>query len=241
MYPGGRIELHATVADSIVEFRVKDKGMGIEATEVPKLFTLFSRIGNEGSQAQGGLGIGLALVRQLVTLHDGTVSVTSDGLDQGSEFIVRLPLSAGAVAVPDSDSVQELAADGQASLRRVLIADDNIDALETLAMSFELAGYSVRKAPDGMRAFHEASAWHPHFIMLDIGMPLMDGYEVARRIRAETWGKSPTLVAISGWGQVEDRERALDAGFDAHFAKPVSFDTLLQIVTAAPSAAAQRA
>ncbi|MEY4641480.1 MAG: hypothetical protein RLZZ227_1474, partial [Pseudomonadota bacterium] len=224
-----------------VEFRVRDRGIGIEPAELPKLFTLFSRIGNEGSQTQGGLGIGLALVRQLVTLHGGTVSVVSGGLDQGSEFIVRLPLSRVQLATPDADVVRELAPDANAALRRILIADDNVDALETLAMSFELAGYAVRKCADGLEAVQQAATWRPHFMLLDIGMPQLDGYEVARTIRAESWGASPTLVAISGWGQIEDRERALDAGFDAHFAKPVSFDTLLEIVTTPPSATARRA
>lgn len=114
---------------------------------------------------------------------------------------------------------------------RVLVADDNIDALDSLAMMLELAGYAVRKCLNGVQAVQDALDWRPHFMLLDIGMPLLDGYEVARRIRAATWDEVPTLVAISGWSQPQDRERALAAGFDTHCAKPVSFDSLLQILS----------
>jgi signal transduction histidine kinase len=241
MHQGGRIQLSIQVEGGFVEFRVKDQGIGIEAAAVPKLFSLFSRVNKDESFTQSGLGIGLALVRQLVLLHGGTVSVVSQGLQQGSEFMVRLPLSQATLIAPAGEVAQGELRDVNAALRRVLIADDNIDALDSLAMTFELAGYKVRTAPDGMQAVKEAQAWQPHIILLDIGMPLLDGYEVARRIRAEPWGAEPILVAISGWSQPQDRERALAAGFDAHFAKPVSFETLLEIVKTPPLATARRA
>ncbi|MGV3590466.1 MAG: ATP-binding protein, partial [Gammaproteobacteria bacterium] len=238
MNPGGCIRMETRIDGNAVVFRIRDEGIGIDSSAIPKLFTLFSRIGNEGSLTQGGLGIGLALVRQLVTLHGGTVSVESEGLQRGSVFTVRLPLSqkapSQAIALDDAP-----VADASASGLRILIADDNIDALDTLAMMFDVAGYKVRKAVDGIQACKEAAAWQPHFMLLDIGMPLMNGYDVARTVRAESWGETPTLIAISGWGQPQDRERAFAAGFDAHFAKPVSFDTLIELIKAPPPAAAR--
>ncbi|MDY6984754.1 MAG: ATP-binding protein, partial [Pseudomonadota bacterium] len=235
MNPGGSIRMDTLVDSGSVEFRIRDQGIGLDSEAIPKLFTLFSRIGNEGSLTQGGLGIGLALVRQLVSLHGGTVSVESEGLQRGSLFTVRLPRSQ--LAPPPALPVETPTPDADAAGLRILIADDNIDALDTLAMMFEVAGYKVRKAVDGMQACKEAAAWRPHFMLLDIGMPMMNGYDVARTVRAEPWGEAPTLIAISGWGQPQDRERAFAAGFDAHFAKPVSFDTLIELMKAPPAAA----
>lgn len=234
MNQGGHIQLVVQVQPTCVEFRVKDQGIGIAPAAVPKLFSLFSRINNDDGQAQGGMGIGLALVRQLVDLHGGTVSLTSEGLNRGSEFVVRLPRSNSASVTPVLDVIPVDSGNTNAATLRVLIADDNVDALDSLAMMLELAGYAVRKSLDGMQAVQEAQNWRPHFMLLDIGMPMLDGYEVARRIRAEPWGGDPTLVAISGWSQPHDRERALAAGFNTHFAKPVSFDALLQVLTSMP-------
>src|SRR5690606_27155273 len=197
--PGGCIRMETLVDSGSVEFRIRDEGIGLDSEAIPKLFTLFSRIGNEGSLTQGGLGIGLALVRQLVSLHGGTVSVESEGLQRGSLFTVRLPRSE-LMPVPTA-IVDAPVPDADAAGLRILIADDNIDALDTLAMMFEVAGYKVRKAADGMQACKEAAAWQPHFMLLDIGMPMMNGYDVARTVRAEPWGETPTLIAISGWGQ----------------------------------------
>jgi signal transduction histidine kinase len=237
MNPGGCIRMETLVDGSAVEFRIRDQGIGLSSEAIPKLFTLFSRIGNEGSLTQGGLGIGLALVRQLVSLHGGTVSVESEGLQRGSLFTVRLPRSQLAPQLAEGDSLPASGVDSDGL--RILIADDNVDALDTLAMLFEVAGYTVRKAADGVQACKEAAAWQPHFMLLDIGMPMMNGYDVARTVRAEPWGETPTLIAISGWGQPQDRERAFAAGFDAHFAKPVSFDSLIELMKAPPPAAAR--
>lgn len=241
MNKGGNIQLRMQIDDRFVEFSVKDRGIGIDPGAVPKLFSLFSRINTGDSLSQSGMGIGLALVRQLVDLHGGSVRVISAGLNQGSEFIVRLPLSQAESATPAVEPGTGKLQDGDAASHRVLIADDNVDALDSLATTFELAGYEVRKATDGIQAVKQAAAWHPDYVLLDIGMPGYDGYEVARRIRAESWGSEPKLVAISGWSQPQDRERALAAGFDMHFAKPVSFDALIEALAKPESKQARRA
>jgi len=234
MHPKGHIQLKARLNGNWVEFIVKDDGIGIAPDALPRLFSLFSRISNSEDLTQGGLGIGLALVRQLVELHGGTVDVASEGLNKGCAFTVRLPLSQALPDVAATDVGKGEHVD--AAQKQVLIADDNIDARDTLSTLFELEGYEVRKASDGQEAFQEAEAWRPRCVLLDLGMPVMDGYEVARRIRAEPWGKDLVLVAISGRSQPRDRDHAFASGFDRHFAKPVDFDSLLQALTGMPDA-----
>ena len=234
MHPKGHIQLQARLNGNWAEFIVKDDGIGIAPDALPRLFSLFSRISNSEDLTQGGLGIGLALVRQLVELHGGTVDVASEGLNKGCAFTVRLPLSQALPDVAATDVGKGEHVD--AAQKQVLIADDNIDARDTLSTLFELEGYEVRKASDGQEAFQEAEAWRPRCVLLDLGMPVMDGYEVARRIRAEPWGKDLVLVAISGRSQPRDRDHAFASGFDRHFAKPVDFDSLLQALTGMPDA-----
>jgi signal transduction histidine kinase len=230
MAPGGRIQLTALADESAVAIRVKDQGIGIDAESLPKLFSLFSRIRDTEDATRSGLGIGLALARQLVELHGGAVSVTSDGVNRGSEFTIRLPLATpGSVRYDASEG--SAGQESQIMPRRVLVADDNLDALNSLAMLIELAGHEVRKAADGREALALAEQWRPDLALLDIGMPMLDGYEVVRRIRAESWGASMQLVAVSGWGQAEDRRRAMEAGFDMHFVKPIGFDTLTDLLS----------
>jgi signal transduction histidine kinase len=230
MAPGGRIQLTALADASAVAIRVKDQGIGIDAESLPKLFSLFSRIRDTEDATRSGLGIGLALARQLVELHGGAVSVTSDGVNRGSEFTIRLPLATpGSVRYDASEG--SAGQESQIMPRRVLVADDNLDALNSLAMLIELAGHEVRKAADGREALALAEQWRPDLALLDIGMPMLDGYEVVRRIRAESWGASMQLVAVSGWGQAEDRRRAMEAGFDMHFVKPIGFDTLTDLLS----------
>jgi signal transduction histidine kinase len=233
MNPGGSIRLSAVVHDSMVEFRVKDDGVGMAPESLPKLFNLFSRIDGRSDWSPSGLGIGLALVRQLIELHGGTVSAASAGLNRGSEFTVRLPLKDAAVSAASAGDSQDQQAGGQSS-RRVLLADDNTDALDSLAMLFELAGHEVRKAADGAEALKAAAAWRPELALLDIGMPGLSGYDVARRIRAESWGAGMMLIAVSGWGQAEDRQRAEASGFDLHFAKPIGFDAIMDVLARLP-------
>lgn len=169
------------------------------------------------------MAIGLALVRQLVELHGGIVSAPGPGPNCGSEFTVRLPLSSTTAPVETPDIA---GASGRPQSLRVLVADDNADTLEGLALLLEALGHEVRKASDGQETLQAVTAWRPDVALLDIGMPILDGYEVARRIRSEPWGAQLFLVAVSGWGQSEDRQRATDAGFDLHFRKPIGLSTL---------------
>jgi len=225
MQASGTILLRASVDHDHAVFAVKDSGIGLTSEALPKLFNMFSRVHEDEGHLPSGLGIGLALVRQLVELHGGTVSATSPGPNRGSEFTVRLPLSATAApvvaAIEETTSVPV-----RTQALRVLVADDNADALESLALLLEVCGHEVRKASDGQETLQAVTAWRPDVALLDIGMPILDGYEVARRIRSEPWGAHLFLVAVSGWGQSEDRQRATDAGFDLHFRKPIGLPTL---------------
>ena len=227
--PGGRIELSVRRTNASVEFCVRDSGIGIPAEAMPRLFTLFSRLPGTSPGAQAGLGVGLALVRRLVEMHGGSVSAQSDGIEQGSEFVVRLPARTRAPA-PVEPARSAATVEVREPGRRILIVDDNVDALEGLAILLQTAGYEVLKASDGRQALQIAAASHPDFALLDIGMPHMDGYEVARRIRAESWGREIPLVALSGWGQSEDLRRTRESGFDYHLVKPVSFEAVIDVL-----------
>ncbi|WP_198683716.1 ATP-binding response regulator [Peristeroidobacter agariperforans] len=224
MQASGTILLRASVDAEHAVFAVKDSGIGLTSEALPKLFNLFSRVHEDEGHLPSGLGIGLALVRQLVELHGGTVHATSPGPNRGSEFTVRLPLTSSVVPVVAFDEIAP--ASGTARALRVLVADDNADALESLALLLEVCGHEVRKASDGQETLQAVTAWRPDVALLDIGMPILDGYEVARRIRSEPWGTQLFLVAVSGWGQSEDRQRATDAGFDLHFRKPIGLPIL---------------
>jgi CheY-like chemotaxis protein len=180
-------------------------------------------------RSHGGLGIGLALVRGLVELHGGTVEAHSAGPGKGSEFIVRLPAAEGL-----GKAAAASARAGQPACRgpkgRILVVDDNRDAAESLTMILRLLGYEIQNAYDGVEAVQAAAAFHPDVVLLDIGMPKMNGYEAAQRIREQTWGQKMTLIALTGWGQEDDRKRAFEAGFDLHLTKPVdpaALETLL--------------
>jgi signal transduction histidine kinase len=227
---GGRIHLSVRRDSSFVEFRVKDNGIGIAPDSQSKLFNLFSRLETTDDRTPGGLGIGLALVRKLVEMHAGEVAVRSSGLGQGSEFVVRIPLLDGAPA--NISHVTRIA--GETPRHRILIADDNPDALESLALLLECDGHEVWKAANGAEAYELAAKCQPQLALLDIGMPVLDGYEAARRIRSQTWGKAMMLVALSGWGQTSDVQRSRDSGFDTHLVKPASFDALAQLLSRVP-------
>ena len=228
--PGGHICLTIDKTADRVEFRVTDSGIGIAPESLPKLFNLFSRIQQSGAtHSESGLGIGLALVRRLVELHDGQVSVVSKGENQGSEFIVHLPLSD---VIANSASLHSTASARarQPVSRRVLVVDDNLDAQQGLTLLLELEGHQVITASDGAQGLELAAAHRPDLALLDIGMPVMDGYELARRIRSQDWGRGMRLVALSGWGQPEDVSRARDAGFDSHLMKPVTFEVIVEMM-----------
>ena len=256
---GGQISLAATVRDADVEIRVRDNGIGIRPEMLPHVFELFTQLDRGDGRTQGGLGIGLALVQQLVQMHGGEVSAASDGPGKGSEFVIRLPLLRGenapveapppdlpelTVAEPATEvaaTVTPLVAASAARLaRRILIADDNNDALESLATLLQLSGHEVFTATNGGTALQSAERHLPEVALLDIGMPLLDGYEVAKRIRSQPWGQRITLVALTGWGQDSDRRRSREAGFDSHLVKPLDLETLTDLLARLPSASARR-
>jgi CheY-like chemotaxis protein len=205
--------------------------MGIAAEHLPRLFEMFSQVGTALERSQGGLGIGLSLVKGLVEMHGGTVQAHSEGLRRGSEFIVRLPVMNES---PSRQSRQS--GDGERATarprRRVLVADDNPDAAESLAMMLRLAGHEVHTAHDGQEAVEVASWFRPDVALLDIGMPRLNGYDACRRIREQPWGWGILVVALTGWGQEEDKRRATEAGFDHHLTKPVDPAALERILAA---------
>jgi signal transduction histidine kinase len=229
---GGRIHLSVRRDAGFVEFRVKDNGIGIAPGSQAKLFNLFSRLETTDDRTPGGLGIGLALVRKLVEMHSGEVAVRSAGIGAGSEFVVRIPLLDN---MPAATVLAARANSAAQPRHRILVADDNPDALESLALLLECDGHEVWKAANGAEAFDLAQKWQPHLALLDIGMPVLDGYEAARRIRSEAWGKGMMLVALSGWGQSSDVQRSRDSGFDSHLVKPASFDALAQLLSRVPA------
>jgi signal transduction histidine kinase len=227
---GGRITLAAREHAGYAEIVVRDTGIGIAAEAMPRIFELFTQIPSERASTTGGLGIGLALVRALVELHGGEIHASSAGVDQGSEFLVRLPLFSAVQA--EGDAPHAPAKDGPALpvRRNILIADDNQDALESLALMLRMEGHEVHCASDGEEALSIAVQRRPEILVLDVGMPKLDGCEVARRIRAESWGRDAVLVALTGWGQEIDRRRSREAGFDMHLVKPVDPATLCDML-----------
>jgi signal transduction histidine kinase len=227
---GGSIWLATRERDGRAEIVIRDSGIGIHPESIPQIFELFTQIPSERSTSAGGLGIGLALVRALVQLHGGEIVATSGGADQGSEFIVRLPLL-GKPEVKDESNAPQAKADAPMQIRRnILIADDNQDALESLALMLRMEGHEVHCASDGEEALLLAGQRKPEIVVLDVGMPKLDGCEVARRIRAEAWGRGAVLVALTGWGQEVDRRRSREAGFDMHLVKPVDPATLCDML-----------
>jgi signal transduction histidine kinase len=232
---GGRIELLCFRAGANVEIRVRDNGIGIPAELLPRIFDLFMQLDRKSDHSPSGLGIGLALVRRLVEMHGGSVTALSGGVGLGSEFVICLPLLADAAAAVEDRRELTGSRGAPAVSRRILLADDNADALESLATVLRLRGHEVFSAPNGAMALETAVRYLPEVALLDIGMPLLDGYEVARRIRAQEWGKAVTLVALTGWGQESDRRRSQEAGFDTHLVKPLDLDKLTALLAQLPS------
>jgi PAS domain S-box-containing protein len=221
---GGRIELRAAQVDNEVIVSVHDNGMGISTEMMPRLFTMFAQDSAVVDHSEGGLGIGLALTRGVVDLHGGRVEARSDGPGRGSEFIVTLPVGAGKLAQTDAEVDQEVPLAGGGL--RVLVVDDNRDAADSCSTLLELSGHSVKAAYTGREALAIAAKIRPHVVVTDIGLPDIDGYEVAAKIRAAPWGRRMVLVAVTGWGQESDRQRAFSTGFSHHLTKPIDPDML---------------
>ncbi|HZP85737.1 MAG TPA: MASE1 domain-containing protein [Burkholderiales bacterium] len=226
---GGCIELTAQEQGNEAVVTVQDNGIGIPADKLHGLFEMFSQVEGTLSRAQGGLGIGLWLVKRLVQMHGGSVEVQSEGSRRGSRFVVRLPLAAQARPAPNMD--RTAATENAFSKLRILVVDDNIDAAASLAMLLENMGNYVRTAGDGEEAVRAASEFLPDVVLLDIGLPKLNGYEACRRIRAQPWGKNTIVIAVTGWGLEEDRRKSSEAGFDQHLVKPVDPMVLMGMLT----------
>jgi signal transduction histidine kinase/CheY-like chemotaxis protein/PAS domain-containing protein len=257
--PGGRIELHAGQQDGEAVVTVRDNGLGIPRDRLGNIFDMFTQVDRSLEKTQGGLGIGLTLVRRLVQEHGGSVVARSEGEGHGSEFTVHLPVleiapdsasteypaatarpaspppSAAAAApskAPRSEEHVSVAGNGHrtGAKRRALVVDDNVDSAESLAILLEATGNETRTAHDGLEAITAVEAFRPQIVFLDIGMPHLNGYDTARRIREQPWGRDIVLVAVSGWGQEEDRRRSKDAGFDAHLVKPADYTEVSRLL-----------
>lgn len=236
--PGGQIEISAEKLERSVTFRVSDNGVGIPGHMLDRIFDMFTQTSALES-GRSGLGIGLTLVKALVELHDGTIHAYSAGLGQGSEFVVTLPLAQLPDQLISTTSTGEriMAATSQ---QRILVVDDNEDAAVSTAMLLEAMGNEVLTAYDGEEALGVASDFRPQVILLDLGMPKLNGYEAARRLRQESWGKEMILIALTGWGQDQDRQRTRDAGFDHHLVKPVDPTALRNLLAELDAQSTQR-
>lgn len=223
----GRIELTAVREGQSVLVSVKDNGIGIAPEMLSKVFEMFAQVGHSLEREHGGLGIGLAIVQRLVQMHGGTVVAHSEGRDQGCEFVVRLPILQSPVQEPPvtipSDPVP-------AQPRRILVVDDNLDSARSLIMLLELTEFEAVAAHDGVEAVEKAEAYKPDVIVMDLGLPKRNGYDACRLIRQENWGREACIIAMTGWGQEEDRRKSKEAGFDGHLVKPVSFTALMALV-----------
>ena len=228
---GGRIELRVSRKGNYAVVNVSDNGIGIPSDDLPHVFELFSQVRLHQGRSEGGLGIGLAIVRKLVEMHQGTVSVCSDGSGKGSTFTVRLPLLSDGAATP---VYLHTKLTSSVPPRRILVVDDNTDAAVSFAVLLEHQGHEVATAHDGEEAVAKARVLRPHIVFLDLGMPRMDGLEAAKHLRALSDGEPMTLVALTGWGQKRDHERTREAGFDWHLLKPIDGNELDKILAASP-------
>jgi len=226
--PGGRIELLARAESGGVSISVRDSGVGLEPESIEEIFEIFSQVKSTLHHAAGGLGIGLALVKGLVELHGGRVSATSAGLGRGSEFCVWLPSRASGAGVAERASPAPAVA--AVEKRRILVVDDNVDAAQSLSFLLQLGGHELHVAHDGEAAVELARQLKPDIALVDIGLPKLNGYGVAQAIRAAPWGGLVVLIALTGWGQDEDKRRALEAGFDFHLTKPVDPDQVEALI-----------
>jgi CheY-like chemotaxis protein len=228
---GGQIHLRAERQGEELMLSVRDNGIGLRPEMLHRVFELFVQVDPGSDRAQGGLGLGLTLVRSLVEMHGGSVSARSEGPSKGSEFTVRLPLPPEAPAALSLPSMVKAAASlNKLQPLHILLVEDNPDIRETLKDLLELHGHRVEEASDGRSAVDMVLSQRPQVALVDIGLPELDGYKVAELVRASAGGATTRLVALTGYGHPEDRKRALEAGFDAHLVKPVSSDDLSQVL-----------
>jgi PAS domain S-box-containing protein len=225
--PAGKIRLSAEIAENAVLVSIKDNGIGIAADQLPRIFEMFAQVDSALARAQGGLGIGLTLVKRIVEMHTGSIEAKSDGPGKGSEFIVRLPIAPQNPVAAPIVKTDDATSNGA---YRILIVDDNEDSANTLAMMLRIMGHHTQAAFDGQAAIDAAAHFQPDIVMLDIGLPKLNGYEACRRIRSQNGNRKMVLIAVTGWGQDEDRRRSHEAGFDYHFVKPVDPKALLQLL-----------
>jgi len=212
---------------------VRDAGIGISADKLSTIFEMFSQVETALSRSQGGLGVGLYVVKRLVEMHGGKVEVRSDGLNRGSEFTVHLTVVAERSVVGHGAPAYENSRIANSQSRRILVADDFPQSAEILARLLRQDGHIVQIARDGMEAIEAAAQFRPEVVVLDISMPKLGGYEAARMIREQTWGKRMFLVALSGWGHHLDQQRSKESGFDAHLTKPAKYEKLMEVLNLA--------
>ena len=231
--PGGAIVLRTSAAAGEITLEVQDTGIGLSTEQLPTVFEMFAQVAPTIERTEGGLGIGLAVAKAIVEMHGGRIEAASAGLGKGSTFTVVVPRGE-AVAPPPVDADRRFG-DTHAAQEPVVVADDNVDAAESLAALLELDGYAVYLAHDGAQALELARSVEPVACFLDLGMPRVNGYEVARQLREAGNGNAPLLIATTGWGQAEDRRRALDAGFDVHLTKPIDMTSVSQALAGRPA------
>ena len=221
------------VSPAEVVVKVKDTGMGIRPDKLDSIFGMFAQVERTLERSQGGLGIGLTLAKRLVEMHGGSVKAFSEGAGRGSEFVVRLP-----ILIDKQREQQPAEPTGNEqpapTARRILVVDDNPDSAASLAMLLKLTGNETYTAHDGLEAVEAAETFRPDVVLLDIGLPKLNGCDAARRIREQPWGKNMVLVALTGWGQDEDRRRSQESGFDHHMVKPVDYAALVKLLSFLP-------
>lgn len=218
---------------SEVAVSISDSGIGIPTDQLDDIFVMFSQVDRSLERSRGGLGLGLTLVKQLVQLHRGTVEGFSEGLGRGSTFVVRLPVLRK--RRPQVPLREPRSPEPTLAGRRILVVDDNPDTARALVRLLDVTGSKTHKASDGLEALHAAEEFRPEIVLLDLGLPKLSGFDVARRIREQPWGANMVLIALTGWGQEGDRRRSAEAGFDAHLVKPVDYGVLVDAVDGLPT------
>ena len=234
--PGGTIAVSARRDGDDVVVTVRDDGLGIPRDKLDSVFDMFMQVDRSVEKSQGGLGIGLTLVKRLVEMHGGTIAVRSEGEGRGSEFEVRLPM----LLEPLAETARAPAAEPPARSRRILVVDDNSDSAVSLAMLLEITGNETHTAHDGVEALAAIEQHRPDVVLLDIGLPKLSGHEVCRQVREQAWGKDITIIALTGWGQDDDRRKSREAGFDGHLVKPVDYAALTELLNSLSAAGVAR-